>query len=208
MNSLRTQSWNKAWAETRFRRAFVAALLLLAVTLTCFRAFLDFIELRPGTVLNDPIVALFPATDLTWITFILIYGGLLSGIAVLSVHPHLLHKTIMSYILMILIRTVCLYATPLDPPSDSIPLTDPVVEFFGGSGTTLTRDLFFSGHTATLALIGMSMPVRTWRHIILAATGCVAVCVLIQHVHYTVDILVAPLAAYTSLRIVRLLSLE
>jgi hypothetical protein len=82
-----------------------------------------------------------------------------------------------------------------------IPLSDPVVEFFGSSGATLTRDLFFSGHTATLVLLGLGMPVRIFSFALFVLAGGVALCVLWQHVHYTIDILVAPLAAYGAFRV-------
>ncbi len=201
MTSATIDAWSGAWAGRGFRAALSVTLGILIATLAGFRTFLDFVESRPGVGLNDPILSIIPPVDLTWLTFMLIYGGLLTGIVVLSRHPDLLLRTIQAYIVMIIIRIVCMYAIPLDPPPESIPLVDPLVEMFGATGATLTRDLFFSGHTATLCLLGLSMPTRAWRIALFAATGGVALCVLWQHVHYTIDVVVAPLAAYTSYRI-------
>jgi len=45
-----------------------------------------------------------------------------------------------------------MYSAPLDAPERLILLNDPFVQFIG-SGEALTKDLFFSGHTATLFLL-------------------------------------------------------
>ncbi|MBU3745657.1 MAG: hypothetical protein FGM61_14135, partial [Sediminibacterium sp.] len=53
----------------------------------------------------------------------------------------------------------------------------------------ITRDLFFSGHTATMIMIGLLLP-RKWEKI-LAFTAAVLVgfFVLMQHIHYSIDVL-------------------
>jgi hypothetical protein len=89
---------------------------------------------------------------------------------------------------------------PLDPPQTMIPLTDPFVEYFG-TGISLSKDLFFSGHTSTLFLLGLTMQARRWRTFFFFCTAAVACCVLIQHIHYTVDVFVAPFFAYASYRL-------
>lgn len=193
--------WTQAWADNTFRLTAIVLAFFLPVTLIGFRAFLDVVELRQGVVLADPLLPLFTPTDLTWITFALIYGGLLFAIMTLVPQPSLLLRMIAAYIILVLIRIVCMYAVPLDPPPGMIPLVDPLVELFGASGKTLTRDLFFSGHTATLFLLGLGLPVRHQSVLLFLATGAVALCVLVQHVHYTIDVLVAPLAAYTAFRL-------
>jgi len=50
---------------------------------------------------------------------------------------------------------------PLEPPPGQIPLADPLVAL--GTGVTLQKDLFFSGHVATLVLCGLVLPGRAWR---------------------------------------------
>ncbi len=70
----------------------------------------------------------------------------------------------------------------------------------GGASAVLTRDLFFSGHTSTLFLISLAVPGRRARPFFLACTAAVATCVLVQHVHYTVDVLAAPFFAYGAWR--------
>jgi PAP2 superfamily C-terminal len=109
-----------------------------------------------------------------------------------------------AYDVLLVARAACMFLTPLDPPLGIIPLRDPIVEDLG-AGIHLTRDLFFSGHTATLALLAWIVPGRRMRVLLTAATVVVACLLLLQHVHYTVDVLVAPFCAYGCQRLVRCL---
>jgi hypothetical protein len=74
------------------------------------------------------------------------------------------------------------------------------VEAFGDH-RTLTRDLFFSGHTATLFVLSLAMPTARLRGVGFAVTAFIAAGVLAQHAHYTVDVVAAPFFAYASYRI-------
>jgi membrane-associated phospholipid phosphatase len=80
-----------------------------------------------------------------------------------------------------------------------VALKDPFVEAFGEQ-RTLTRDLFFSGHTATLLVVALSAPTPWMRRAAFVATALVAAGVLVQHAHYTVDVVAAPFFAYAAWR--------
>ena len=163
--------------------------------------FLSWVERRPGVVLADPVLALFPPRDVTWLTFGLVYIGLLTTFVLLLPHPRRLVLGAQAYALMVLFRMAVMAVTPLEAPPDTIPLRDPLVQILG-TGEVLTRDLFFSGHTATLALLTFLAPSRASRRFFMVCTLLVAICVLWQHVHYTVDVLVAPFVAYASRELV------
>jgi hypothetical protein len=151
-------------------------------------------------VLPDPVLALLPPRDLTWLTFGLIYAGIIVGVARLAAAPCRLVVTLQAYVVMVLFRIAAMAVTPLEAPPGMIPLHDPLVRLFG-PGTLLTKDLFFSGHTSTLFLLALAVPGRRSRAFFLLCTAAVAVCVLVQHVHYTVDVLVAPFFAWASFRL-------
>ena len=97
-----------------------------------------------------------------------------------------------------------MYVTPLEAPDNMLSLNDPLVQFFG-TGNILTKDLFFSGHTATLFLFFLIADKKYLKVIFLIFTSIVALAVLLQHVHYTVDVVAAPVFAYVSYRIIKLL---
>ena len=98
---------------------------------------------------------------------------------------------------MSLLRIICISLTPIEPPYDLIPIKDPISNIFYGS-RYITKDLFFSGHTATQFLMFLCLKRKTDRTIVLVAAILIGVMVLVQHVHYSVDVLAAPLFAYIS----------
>jgi len=119
------------------------------------------------------------------------------GIFTLLYHPRAIILAFMSYIVMIYIRIVAMWSTPLEAPATILPLIDPMVSEIG-VGRLMTKDLFFSGHTATIQLIFLCSVEKKWRNVFLILTLIVAACVLIQHVHYTVDVVAAPFFGYCS----------
>ena len=194
-------AWREAWSEQRFRVEAVLSPIALVGVLTVLARFLSWVEHRPGVLLADPVLALIPPRDVTWLTFGLVYLGLLTTFVLLLPHPRRLVLGAQAYALMVLFRMGVMAVTPLEAPLDTIPLRDPLVQVLG-TGEVLTRDLFFSGHTATLALLTFLAVGRASRRFFTVCTVLVAICVLWQHVHYTVDVLVAPFFAYASRQLV------
>lgn len=190
-------NWNNAFKNKRFKVEFFITFILLALVLFTLASFLNFIETRNGVRLDDPLLKLFEPVDLTWLTFGLIYISLIASIIIFSKKPDLLLLAIQSYIIMIIFRITAMYLIPLDPPEKMIPLVDPFVEFFG-TGQLLTKDLFFSGHTATLFLLFLLMGDKILKKILIICTFIIAISVLLQHVHYAIDIFAVPFFAYIS----------
>jgi hypothetical protein len=195
-------AWRDAWDDRVFRIQSVITLPLLVLVLSLLARFLEQNEARQGVVLPDPLLRLFQPHDVTWITFGLIYIGLIAAIVYLLRHPATLLLAMQAYALMVAFRIMAMSLVPLEPPPTMLPLNDPLVEVFG-TGRLLTKDLFFSGHTSTLFLLFLVTPRGRLKNIFLACTVLVAFCVLLQHVHYGIDVLVAPFVAYASVRIVR-----
>ncbi len=197
-------AWQGAWADRAFRLQASITVPLLVLVLGLLARFLEGNEARQGVVLADPMLALFAPHDVTWITFGLIYIGLVAAIIYLLRHPPALLLAMQAYALMVAFRIVAMTLVPFEPPPTMIPLNDPLVEIVG-TGRLLTKDLFFSGHTSTLFLLYLATPAGRLRNVFLACTVLVACCVLLQHVHYAVDVFVAPFVAYASVQIIRTL---
>lgn len=200
MNNTFAGTWRANWNARSFRFQVIGTPVLLALILFSLTSFLNRVEQRPGAVLADPLLALFEPRDVTWITFGCIYLGLVAGIVVLARHPRLLLLAVQSYIVMVALRIMAMYLVPLDPPAGMIALKDPFVEFFG-TGRLLTKDLFFSGHTSTLLLFFLIVPGRGEKILFCCCTLAVAVCVLLQHVHYSIDVFAALFFGYSAYRI-------
>jgi hypothetical protein len=179
-----------AWTKKKFRLKVLLTAVFLGPILFFLTRFLAYVERRPGVILEDPILAMFSPVNLTWVIFFVIYAGLIGGVMYLLRHPYNLLIALQTYGLLVMVRIAAMAVVPLDPPPLMIALKDPFVELFG-SGRTLTRDLFFSGHTSTLFILALSMPSNRAKGLYMFATGVVAASVLAQHVHYTIDILTA-----------------
>jgi hypothetical protein len=194
-------NWETFLSNKRNRREFFLTIIILTAVLISFSQFLLFIEGRSGVILADPILNLYAPIDLTWFTFTLIYLSLLTALFELIKAPERILLALQCYGLMVILRVIAMYLMPLEAPSTLLPLNDPFVQLFG-EGTILEKDLFFSGHTATLFLLFLLIEKRNLKIIFLIFTILVGVFVILQHVHYSIDVFVAPFFAYTSYRII------
>jgi membrane-associated phospholipid phosphatase len=188
-------AWIEAYKLKNVQYKLAGSVFILALVLYFYSGFLTFIESREGFVFNDPVLKLFTPVDLTWLIFLAIYLSLLSGIIILIRNPVRLMLALQVYTVLILVRMIAMYSVPFNPPLSMIPLNDPFVQFFG-TGKLLTKDLFFSGHTATLFLLFLVIDKKPYKQIFLFLTMLVGVCVILQHVHYFIDVFSAPFFTY------------
>jgi len=108
-----------AWSDPAFRTEFAATIAVLVPVLFALTHFLDWVERRHGVTLQDPVLALFPALNLTWITFLIIYAGIIVGLLVLAQNPRRLLLVFQAYVVMVLFRMAAMYLAPLEPPPGS-----------------------------------------------------------------------------------------
>lgn len=189
--------WLKELKLPKFRYQTLLVILFISIEIYFLRSFMAYVESRPGLLIDDFILNLLPAVNLSAPIFILIYGGCIFTLVQLIKTPDNLIKAYLAYGLLILFRFIVLFFVPLEAPLGIIPLKDPFLEMTIYNHDVLTKDLFFSGHTATLALCVFLVKEQYKKWIILL-TMLVAIMLLVQHVHYTIDILAAPFFAWQS----------
>jgi len=189
------ENWKKAWGNNVFRLYISIILVMFVALIFVYGRFLDFIEGRPGSILADPVLNRFAPLEVTWFTFGIIYISVILTLFRLSWQPSQLLITFQAYIFIAMARMASMYLIPLDPPPLLIPLEDPFVQSV--STGVLTRDLFFSGHTSTMFLLYLSCTSRKMKIFFLIGTIFVGLLVLVQHVHYSIDVVAAPFYAYT-----------
>lgn len=191
-----TPTWPAAWARPGFRGQLGLVVALLLGLLPVVPGFYHFIQARPGHQLADPLLALLPMHDVSAVTFALIYGSIAATLAYLLPRPQLLLRALWAYYFLQLLRMGTLWLLPLEPPTTLIILHDPVMDrIFKVTTQPIVRDLFFSGHTATMALLVLLARGR-WRWALALATAAVGTLVLVQRVHYSYDVLAAPFFAW------------
>ncbi len=193
-------NWAAALRQAIFRRALLGFLGLLLALGSVMPTFFQYLQQRPGVILDDYLLEVLPAYDLSWPILGLTYSLLSYMIARSLLSPPLLLHFLIAYVSVLLVRIVALYLMPLEPPPGLVPLIDPGSRFFYG-GEPVTKDLFFSGHTATAFLIYLCLPERKEKALALLAVGIMAVMLLIQHIHYTIDVLMAVPVVYCCVQI-------
>jgi membrane-associated phospholipid phosphatase len=100
-------------------------------------------------------------------------------------------------ILITLIRIITISIIPLNPPIGLIVLKDPLTSLtYGGSGVFITKDLFFSGHTSNLFMFYLCLQKKRDKQFALFTSLLVGLLVLVQHVHYSIDVIGAIVFTY------------
>jgi hypothetical protein len=196
MGMIYLNSWSELGGSPRKIGLFAICLLCLVVSMMGYGGFLELVETRPGVILDDPILKLFAPINLSLPINILVYLPIVTVVFVSYKNPAVLLRGILSYNLMILTRIIMMYVTPLDPPITTIVLDDPLVGLFSTGGKLLTRDLFFSGHTATTTILFLIVENKVVKRALAFLIPIIGVLVLLQHLHYTIDVLVAPFVAF------------
>lgn len=199
----------KEWKEFAVKRSNIIIFVLTAILfLSCmllFARFLLFIESRPDEAMQDPLMMYFQAKDFNIPIFILIYGSIFLAFAYLIPHPKLLTLGLHAYIIMLIFRTIIMYLTPLDVPVGTINLRDPLI-FFLGPGKPVTKDLFFSGHIATLTILYLTAGKKFLKYIFFIVAVAVGLMILLQKAHYTTDLITAPFISYAAYIIAKKIS--
>ncbi|MCC7386402.1 MAG: hypothetical protein IT384_31480 [Deltaproteobacteria bacterium] len=193
--------WRDAWRDERFRPRLWIMLVTLVTFSASFSMFVGYVEARTGAVLNDPFLALLPRADLTWFTFALIHIAIPVGLIALIRQPWQVVLTLQTWAAMLVLRMAAMYVTPLDPPADVIPLVDPFAQMMFGKDEAPLRDLFFSGHTSTMFILFLTATDRRMKALFFGLTLLVVAAVLIQRVHYTLDVLAAPFFVFALYRL-------
>jgi hypothetical protein len=195
-------NWQEAWSNPVFRRKFIfsaAALMLIILSLPSFFAY---IEKREGAYLHDLVLQVIPAADVSIPTFLIIWT--ISGLVIVRMiqNPAFALLMLSSFTLLCIARIVSITMVPLNPPDGLIRLNDPLTSLiYGGKDKFMTKDLFFSGHTSNMFLMCLCLTKKTDKYLALMATIAVGVLVLVQHVHYTIDVLAAFLFTYIIFRV-------
>lgn len=181
-------SWQVAWSSPLFRIKMILGLICIIAALSVFPGFLAAMELRDGIVLNDWVLNHIPAHDVSIPIFIILYFVSLLGFIRVYQNPKIALMGIWGFAFLFFARMTTIMLVPLNPPGDFITLSDPAAVIFYGANT-ITKDLFFSGHTATLLLSALCFEKKTDKVVTFILALIIGFLLLVQRVHYTIDIL-------------------
>jgi hypothetical protein len=199
--------WQEAWSNQIFRKKLIVTVTILLAVIFSLPTFFSYIEQREGAYLHDLVLQAIPATDVSLPTFLIIWS--LSGLVIVRCiqNPAFALVMLASFTLLCISRMVSITMVPLDPPDGLIRLNDPLTSLiYGGKDKFMTKDLFFSGHTSNMFIMFLCLEKRNDKIFAILATLSVGILVLVQHVHYTIDVLAAFIFTYAVYRIGKLTS--
>jgi hypothetical protein len=194
--------WVNSFRDVKFTYKFITIICGFATINILMNRYTFYIENRKGIYFNDILLNYLPAWNVSKYIFLITYGSILLAFIYLFQDPKQYLKCLQAYFILTIFRITSIYLIPLEPPQDIIPLVDPLVTNFLFDNYSITRDLFFSGHTSTLFLLSLVVQNRILKFLFLLATLVIALLVLVQRVHYTIDVVAAPFFAYISYVIV------
>lgn len=197
-NKIIALQWRKAWTNRSFKIKTIIGSITLLIILVSFPRFFAYIETRKGIQINDLLLNNIPSIDFSIPIFIVIWSTALLLIYRIVKSPDLFLQFLLSFILLSISRIISISLFSLDPPDGLIAIKDPISSiFYGGKEVFITKDLFYSGHTATQFLMFLSFRKKRDKIITGLTSFLIAIMVLYQHVHYTIDVIAAIPFAYS-----------
>ncbi len=187
--------WVQAIRNPVYVRKLAIAVLATVLSLSVLPTFFQIIQKRDGVVLHDPILDLLPAVDVSYAIVSIIYLLMILAVVRSIQSPRMLLLMVLSFCFFFLTRFITISLVPLDAPANLIVLFDPMSNSFYGENF-VTKDLFYSGHTASQFIIFFALQKKTDKLIALIGGIAMGILVLVQHIHYTIDVLAAPIFAF------------
>jgi len=151
---------------------------------------------KVGILLNDPILNFFTPIDWSNAVFFILTVALIQTLAMYLGNAEVFLVGVMSFCVVNIIRAISMYVITLEPPADMILLIDPISASLVYPEKAFAKDLFFSGHVSSMMILVYIERNRVWYLVKIAATVLMALFLAWQHVHYSVDLVVAPFATY------------
>jgi hypothetical protein len=195
-------AWQLAWQHPKFKQHLGGSLIVLYLTFQINFYFLNIWQTRSGVIMNDMLLSLLTPHDFSLPIFLVIYGAVLATLLYLVNNPKGFVSALYGYSILTLFRTIAIYLLPLDPPPNMVFLNDPIARFFLFNGNVVTKDLFFSGHTSTIFYCLFVIEEKAYRQIGFVMAMVLGFMLLIQHVHYSIDVFAAPFFAYFCYKLV------
>lgn len=182
-------AWKSSWEEKSFRVKMILVPGLFVFYSAITQKLGNYIQMRKGVLLSDPILDYIPQADYSLPIFLLLYGSITFLILTHINRPKVILRVIEMHFYVAVVRQICILLIALEPPTGIIVLRDLFLEnTVYPRHSPLTKDLFFSGHVASIwiyYLCAVAKPVRTW---MLFATFLMTYMILSMRVHYTFDV--------------------
>jgi hypothetical protein len=182
-----------AWRSEMKNRIFRLKLLLIPGLFLLYSAVTqhigNYIEMRRGILLEDKFLTLFPSYDFSTPVFLLLYSSLFLLVITHLNQPKVILRIIEMHFCVAIVRQVCILLVALEPPAGMIVLRDLFLEnTVYPHNSPLTKDLFFSGHVASIWIYFLCATKKFLKLYLGLATLLMSFMILCMRVHYTYDV--------------------
>ncbi|MEZ5046235.1 MAG: phosphatase PAP2-related protein [Chitinophagaceae bacterium] len=181
--------WKEALKSKSFFLKIIITPGLFVVYSSVTQKLGNFVQARKGFQLDDKLLYWFPHVDYSISIFIVLYTSLFLLIVTHLNQPKVILRIIEMHFLVAIVRQLCILALPLEPPLGIIVLRDVFLEnTFYPHHTPMTKDLFFSGHVASILIYYLCAKKRWLRAILFCMLILMSYMILCMKVHYTYDV--------------------
>jgi hypothetical protein len=195
-------TWKEVFTDRNSRKRFYVLGVALAIMFAFVFFTLEWTEKRNGFVIESWARQFLGAPiDFSIPIFTLTYSCVLLALYQFRKSPETIYRLLFAYTIMQILRGTLLLIVPLEPSPDIIPLGDPFLKLTFYNGRPNLKDLFFSGHVATILIIGFFTRSQKLRIAVFSAAIITAALLVQQRVHYIADVLAALPAAWISVRL-------
>lgn len=195
-------TWKEVFSYSNSRKRFYVLGVAMAAMFAFVFFTLEWTEKRNGFVIESWARELLGApTDFSIAIFALTYTSVLFALYQFRKSPESIFRLLIAYTIMQYLRGTFLLIVPLEPSPDIIPLEDPFLKLTFYNGRPNLKDLFFSGHVATILIIGFLTRSQKLRIAVFSAAIITSALLVQQRVHYIADVLAALPAAWISVRL-------
>lgn len=192
-----TTTWKSVYEDKTFMRKFNITLGSCMFVYLAVANFLVMNKDRSGMLVSDPIQPFIQPRDFSHAIFFFTYLAVAAFLFHIIARPQTMQRAFIGFTAIFLVRGLMIYVLPLAPPEGIVALHDPVVDMFVmGNASDLRNDLFFSGHISDLSFFIFCTTNKNLRSFLIFCAVLVAIMLVAQRVHYTADVLAAPIFAY------------
>jgi hypothetical protein len=194
--------WKIFWQSKTNRNYFWIAMLCFTIMFVSVFFTLRYVEARHGFTIEDWSLALFgKPRNFSIAIFAITYFAMVYAISTNVMRPRWFLHMLITYAFMQLSKCLILLCVPLDPPTDILPLSDPILETLFYGGNVNLKDLFYSGHVATVCIAFIYARPRWMKYVFVVLGVALAFMMAQQRVHYILDVAAAPLFVWIAYRI-------
>ena len=187
--------WKQQLSNRLFRYYLCGGMIFGLSLMITMPLFFNYIEKRRGAFLDDMLLEWLPVVDMSVPIFIILWGMFIYLLFRSIKSPLIFLNFIWCLALLHMSRVMTIGLIPLDAPKNLITLIDPISTHFY-KVPFITKDLFYSGHTATMFLMFLCFHGKREKALALFASISMGILVLVQHIHYTIDVVAAPFFAW------------